>query len=79
MGRRDLADVGGAGVDDDERVDGGGEAGQFLDQGVGEDVLGDGDADGAAEGVEENGDGAADGDVDFLEHGLHRDEGDLDA
>ena len=54
---RHVAHVGGAGGDDGGGVDAGGVAGNFLYEGVGEDVLGDGDGDGAAEGVGEDGDG----------------------
>lgn len=48
-----------AGGDDSGRTDAGGEFGDLLDEGVGEDVLGDGDGEGAAEGVEEDGDGVS--------------------
>lgn len=47
--RRDFADMRGAGRDDERRVDACGVFGDFGDQRVGEDVLGDGDGDGAAE------------------------------
>ncbi len=45
----------GAGGDDERGVDAFGVLGNLDDQRVGEDVLGDGDGDGAAEGVEEDG------------------------
>lgn len=44
-----------SGGDDERGVDARREFGDFGDQRVGENVLGDGDGDGAAEGVEENG------------------------
>lgn len=53
-GRGDLADVGGAGADDGGGVEALGEFGDLLDELVGEDVLRDGDGEGAAEGVEED-------------------------
>ena len=49
--------MGGAGGDDSGGTDACGMFWDFLDEGVGEDVLGDGDGEGAAEGVEEDGDG----------------------
>ena len=51
----DLTDMRGAGRDDDRGVDAGGVFGDFGDEGVGEDVLRDGDREGATEGVEEDG------------------------
>lgn len=53
---RDFADMRGAGGDDERGVDADRVSGDFGDERVGEDVLGDGDGDGAAEGVEEDGD-----------------------
>lgn len=56
-------DGGGAGAEDDERVDGGCVLGEALDELVGEDVLADGDEESAAEGLGEDDDGGAGGDV----------------
>ena len=78
-GRRDLPDMCGAGANDGPRIDAGGVQGDLLDEGVGEDVLGDGDGDGAAERVEEDGDRVADWHVLLAQHDLHRDKGDLHA
>lgn len=49
--------MGGTRRDDLERVDGGGVLGDLGDERVGEDVLRDGDGEGAAEGIEEDGEG----------------------
>lgn len=68
----------GAGHDDGGRVDSRSVLWDLLDEGVGEDVLGDGDGDGAAERVEEDGHGVADRHVLLVQHDLHGDEGDLD-
>ena len=50
----------------------------LLDELVGEDVLRDGDGDGATEAVKEDGDGVARGHVLCAKHDLDGDEGDLD-
>lgn len=51
---RDFFHIGRAGGDDGGRVDILGEEGNFAEEGVGEDVLGDGDGDGAAESIEKD-------------------------
>ena len=56
------------------RVEVGHDGVQVLDELVGEDVLADGDEEGAAEGLAEHHGGGADGDVFGRENGLHRDE-----
>lgn len=60
-GRRHIPHVGGAGRDDGSGTDAGGVFWDFLNEGVGEDVLSDGDGKGAADGVEEDGDGVCGG------------------
>lgn len=65
--------------DDLRDIDAGGQLGDLLDQGVAEDVLRDGDGDGAAERVEEDGDRVARRHVLLVQHDLHGDEGDLHA
>lgn len=56
-GRGHIPHVSSASSDDSGRTDAGSVFWDFLDEGVGEDILGDGDGEGAAEGVEEDGDG----------------------
>ena len=76
---RHFSDVRGARGNDFRWIDAGSVFRDFLDQGVGEDVLRDGNGHGAAEGVEEDRDGVAGGHVLLVEHDLDRDERDLHA
>lgn len=60
-GRRDIPHVGGAGRDDGSGLDAGSVFWDLLNEGVGKDVLSDGDGKGATDGVEEDGDGVCGG------------------
>ena len=79
VGRRDLSDMRRTGGNDLRRTDACGVSRNLFDQGVGEDVLGDGDGESAAKGVEEDGHGVARRHVLLAQHDLDGDEGDLDA
>lgn len=68
-----------SGCDDGGGIQARGQFGDLLDQGVGEDVLGDADGHRAAKAVEEDGHRVARGHVFLAEHDLHGDEWDLHA
>ena len=78
-GGKDAPDLRRAAVQEHLRV----ELGRVLldarEQAVLEEGLGDGDEEGAAEGLEEGDAGRGDGDVDQRQHGLHRDDAALEA
>ena len=75
----DCADQRGAGVENLVGVEVGHGLQEALEQLVGLDVLGDGDHDGAAEGLAEDDDGGAGGHVGLLQDCLHGDQGQLHA